>query len=89
VQAGRASRDRHELHRFHPERIVDVLPNSTIRRPPFPGNRRRGAPAIASSAAIEYHLDVVLTGEPGPDVVVEARMIPGDDQQMTDRSPDG
>jgi hypothetical protein len=47
------------------------------------------APTIPPAPAIENHLDVVFARESGSDVLVEARMITRNDQQVADRSPAG
>jgi hypothetical protein len=85
--AGRAARDRYELHRLHSKRVIDVRAAPSVGGPPFGVNLSRGAPAIAAPAPIEDHLDVVLAGEPCPYVVVEAWMITGNDQEVPDRAP--
>jgi hypothetical protein len=85
--AGSPSRNRHELHRLHPKRIIDVRTDPSVGRPPFGRNVSRSAPAVAAPPTIEDHLDIVLAGKPRPYVFVEARMITGNDQKMPNRAP--
>jgi hypothetical protein len=82
-------RDRHELHRLHSKRVVDVRTDPAVGRPSLDVSQGARAPAIATPSAIEDHLDVVLSGEPRPNIFVEARMITGNDQEVPDRSPNG
>jgi hypothetical protein len=62
--AGRAARDRHELHRLHSKRVIDVRTTPPVGGPPFGVNLSGDTPPIAAPPPIEDHLDVVLTGEP-------------------------
>jgi hypothetical protein len=62
--ARRAARDRHELHRFHSKRVIDVRAAPPVGGPPFGVNLSGRAPSIGPPTPIEDHLDIVLAGEP-------------------------
>ena len=89
MREGRSARDRHELHRLHPKRVIHVRTNPPVRRAAFGVNLGGGAPPVAAPSPIEDDLDVVFAGESRPDVVVESRMITRNDQQVADGAPAG